>query len=94
MDHIAVNPAALTGASGVQGALAADLLAVSGLIQAAGAQAAGACGEPSASAAVGAGSADLGNALAQLAASVSGVAENLGTAAYVYEVTDATQMGG
>ena len=59
MDHIAVNPAALTGASGVQGALAADLLAVSGLIQAAGAQAAGACGEPSASAAVGAGSADL-----------------------------------
>ena len=94
MDHIAVNPAALTGASGVQGALAADLLAVSGLIQAAGAQAAGACGEAAASAAVGAGSADLGNALAQLAASVSGVAENLGTAAYVYEATDATQMGG
>jgi hypothetical protein len=33
-------------------------------------------------------------ALAQLAGSVSGTAENLGAAAYAYTVTDATQMGG
>ena len=94
MTHISVDPGQLTGASGTQGALASELIAVSGQIHAAGASAAGACGHPGAAAAAGGGSAQLANALAQLAGSVSGTAENLGAAAFAYTVTDATQMGG
>jgi hypothetical protein len=92
MARIEVDTGQLSVAGGRQAALAAQLAALCGPLEAAGEAAAGGCGEPAAAAAIadcaGAWSASLG----LLAASVSGLGENLGAAADAYHGTDAGAM--
>ncbi len=85
-------PGGLAGASAQQAALASSMLAVSGQLQATGAQCAEGAG-PAVAAVITGSFAQVASSLAQLAASVSGTAENLTAAAAAYTIVDAQSIG-
>ncbi len=94
MPRIEVEPGELQGASGRQAALAQSVLALTSAVQAAGDSAAGGAGEPVAAAAIADCAGAWSASLQMLAASVGGIASNLGGAGAAYVGTDRNAMPG
>lgn len=94
MPRIEVEPGQLHAAGGRQTALAAQVAAMCGSLDAAGSAAAGAAGEPGAAAAIADCAAAWSASLAMLANAVGGLGANLGAAGTAYAQTDATAMPG
>ena len=90
MPRIEVAPEQLSGGGARQAALAGRVSELRGRLEAAGAQAAGACGDAGAAGAVADYVGAWGVRLDALASSVGGLAGNLGAASGAYVGTDAS----